>query len=100
MSQLGHNLVNYQCLNLDTIFNSFDLNKDMISLCSNQGGVSISTTVFEVYMSQVKVNRHNYNSYVVIYIYHMINTIMLHIYSIVIKVVIKMYVITYIKWLS
>ena len=48
-------------------------------------------------MSQVKDNRRNYNSYVVIYIYHMINTIMLHIYSIVKKVVIKMYVITYIK---
>ena len=81
MSQLGQNLVNYQCLTLDTIFNSFDLNKDMISLCINQGGVSILTNVFEVYMSQVKVNRRNYNSYVFIYIYHMINTIMLRINS-------------------
>ena len=81
MSQLGHNLVNYQCLTLDTIFNSFDLNKDMISLCINQGGVSILTNVYDVYMSQVKVNRRNYNSYVFIYIYHMINTIMLRINS-------------------
>ena len=35
---------------------------------SNRSGVSISTNIFEVYMTQVKVQRHNYNSYVVIYI--------------------------------
>ena len=38
------------------------------SLGSNQIGVSISLNVFEVYMLQVKVDRRNYNSCVVIYI--------------------------------
>ena len=38
--------------------------------------VFISTSVFEVYMLQVKVNRRNYNSYVIIY--DMIKLIMLH----------------------
>ena len=35
---------------------------------SNQSGVFISTDVFDVCMLQVKINRRNYNSYVVIYI--------------------------------
>ena len=38
------------------------------SLGSNQIEVSISINIFEVYMLQVKVNRRNYNSYLVIYI--------------------------------
>ena len=33
-----------------------------------QYGVSLSTNVFKVYMSQVKINRRIYNFYVVIYI--------------------------------
>ena len=81
MSQLGHNLVNYQCLTIGHNLQLIWFEQDMISLCINQGGVSILTNVFEVYMSQVKVNRRNYNSYVFIYIYHMINTIMLRINS-------------------
>ena len=43
-------------------------NEDTISLHCNQSKVSISTSVFEVYMLQVKVNRGNYISYVIIYI--------------------------------
>ena len=35
---------------------------------SNRSGVSISTNIFEVNMTQVKVQRHNHNSFVVIYI--------------------------------
>ena len=35
---------------------------------NNLGGVSISIKVFEFSMSQVKVNRRNYNFYIIIYI--------------------------------
>ena len=42
--------------------------EDAITVHCNQSGVSILTDVFKVYMLQVKVNRRNYNSYIVIYI--------------------------------
>ena len=43
-------------------------NEDEITLHCNQSQVSIKTDVSEGYMLQVKVNRRNYNSYVVIVI--------------------------------
>ena len=43
-------------------------NEDAITLHCNQSQVSIKTDVAEGYMLQVKVNRRNYNSYVVIVI--------------------------------
>ena len=42
------------------------LKQGIITLCSNLYGVSISTSVFQVYMLQVQVNRCNYNSCVII----------------------------------
>ena len=95
MSQLGHNPHSYnpliyQCLyqwarsainvlhghkhvtingkTQGTIFSLYVSTKPYCSQHCNQSRVSISTNVSEVYMLQVKVNRCNYNSYVIIYI--------------------------------
>ena len=58
MSQIGHDLNLYVLIQRNQIYSQH----------CNQSGVSVLTSIFEVYMLQVKVNRHNYNSYFVIYI--------------------------------
>ena len=70
-------------------------NEDSITLYSNQSRVSLSTDVFEVFMLQVKVNRHYYNCYAVIYIHDLDNHVLYCSTSKI--VVIKMYVIIYIS---
>jgi len=94
----GHDLISYQ-YQPDTSLNQCQTNGHNLSFFvsmrtklqsrSNQSRVSISNDVFEVYMLLVKVNRHNYNFLVVIYI-TIIKIIMLQIYS-----TIKIYVIIY-----
>ena len=61
--------------------------------CSKQYRVSIATSVFEVYMLQVKVKRRNHNFYVIIY--NMIKLIMLHIYNTIKLDAIKAFVIIF-----
>ena len=72
-------IFSYQCLNLDTILQLsmsqlghdpqpvYQNRESLLSQC-NQVRVSISISVFEVYMSQFKAYRLNNNSYVAIYI--------------------------------
>ena len=86
--------LSYQCLNPDTILLAIGVNTDtsnqLINVSNRTGrdlvcyqldnsdrmfqwnqitlNISVSTYVFEIYILQVKVNRRNYNFYVVIYI--------------------------------
>ena len=60
----GHNL---QLIRFEQGHN-YSWTRTWLLSCNNLGGVSISTNVFEFSMLQVKVNRRNYNFYIIIYI--------------------------------
>ena len=75
------------------ILNLFIKTGNDYSLAVNSTESSISTSVFEVYMLQVKANRRNYNFYVIIY--NMIKLIMLHIYNTIKLDAIKAFVIIF-----
>ena len=60
--------LNQSIPNTEVWFQPVCFNEDAITLHCNQSRVSILTSVISVYKLQVKVNRHNYNSYNFIYI--------------------------------
>ena len=92
----GHN---YQCQNNGHDPQPVYQNREWLLSCSNLYGVYLSTSVFQAYMLQVKVNRCNYNSYVTSYTTWSRQSYVTYCSTVEI-VAIEKYVIIYKAWLS